>query len=285
MATSSRRRYTNEQWADIINAAMLRLPSENAASYPTPNAIPAAVAPYIDHTLLKLDATESQIDQLCAEAKRWNLKAVCIRASHVPRAAQTLHDNTPSILVASVVGFHEGTQSTAEKVAEATFAVRHGATELDMVINAVSLRAKNYVAVYDDILAVREVAGAPHQQQQQMTTLKCILETTALTREQVVAASLIAIEAGADYLKTSTGFVQGSRARVEDVRLLRWLADGRVGLGDGDGGDEGRRRVKVKASGGIRTVRDLMNMIEAGADRIGTSNGVGIMREVGGEVV
>lgn len=203
-------------------------------------------------------------------------KACCVRPHHVRRAVQNLQGT--SVLVASVVGFHEGTHSTEDKINEARLAIQHGAKELDMVINPIHLQTKNYVALYNDILTVRNVAP-PNQ-----ITLKCILEATTLTKEQLVAASLIAIEAGADYLKTSTGFIEGSRAKVEDVALMKKVAEHApsIGLGLEFGGDENKKKrlVKVKASGGIKTMEDLMKMIEAGADRIGTSSGDDIMREV-----
>lgn len=164
------------------------------------------------------------------------------------------------------MGFHEGTYPTAEKVAEATKAVAEGATELDMVLNWPLLKQGKYTAVYDDILAVRHAAPAPK------TKLKVILETSQLTRDEIIAGSAISDMAGANYVKTSTGF-NGAGASIENVRLMREVVDL---LANG---------CKVKASGGVRAAEDAVEMLKAGADRIGASAGVKIVRELTGNAL
>ncbi|MCJ1308314.1 hypothetical protein MMC25_001967 [Agyrium rufum] len=214
------------------------------------------LAQTIDHTLLKLDATREQIDQLCNEAIQHKFKSVCVRLKWVPRAKEVLRD-TP-VLITCVVGFHEGNYRTAEKVNEATAAVHAGAKELDMVLNYTELKSGNYSSVYADILEVRKAAPKP-------IVLKVILETSQLSSRQTVTASKIAQAAGADFVKTSTGF-NGRGASVYDVQLMKSI----VGMS-----------MKVKASGGIRNAGDAIKMIEAGADRIGASSGVAILAETG----
>ncbi|KAI9758183.1 MAG: hypothetical protein M4579_003157 [Chaenotheca gracillima] len=214
------------------------------------------VASYIDHTLLKLDATESQVDQLCIEAKKYNFATVCVRLNYVERAVSNLQGS--SVGVACVVGFHEGNHATGSKTAEAKQAVQDGASELDMVINYELLKQKDYDAVFEDVKAVREAAPAP-------TGLKCILETSQLSFEEIIAATIVCARAGADFVKTSTGF-NGRGAIEEDVHLMNY----------------GLRRystVKIKASGGVRSLEALEVMAAAGASRIGTSSGVAIMEE------
>lgn len=160
------------------------------------------------------------------------------------------------MVVACVVGFHEGTQSVEEKTTEAARAIDAGAKELDMVINHVLLRHKQYSEVYADIAAVRNVAPHP-------IILKVILETSQLSPREIIAGCKIAEVAGADYVKTSTGF-NGQGATQENVRLMKSVVGGNM---------------KVKASGGVKTVNDCVVMMEAGAERIGTSSGVSIMEE------
>lgn len=209
-----------------------------------------------------------------------NFKSVCIRPSYVPRCASKLRDS--SVLVCTVIGFHEGTQPTDEKVAylppntpypprlctnrggssEAKQCTADGAHELDMVLNYPLLLSTppEYAGCYADVRAVRDAAPAP-------TVLKAILETSQLSVAQIVAASVIAVEAGVDFVKTSTGF-RGGGATEEHVRVMRWVAE-----------RHGQGRVGVKASGGVRTLADAEGMIRAGASRIGTSGGVGIVRQ------
>ena len=225
---------------------------DNDRVYEVPDAGSGGLAQAIDHTLLKLDANEAQIDSLCEEAKKYNFKAVCVRLNWVKRAIHNLRDT--SVHVACVIGFHEGTHPTWEKVLEATRAAAEGALELDMVINYPSLKAEKFREVYEDIVAVSQAATS-------LVKLKVILETSQLSRSDIIAGCVIAEIAGADFVKTSTGFC-GSGATLENVRLMRSV------VGD---------RLKVKASGGIKSTRDCIGMMEAGASRIGTSNGVAIV--------
>ncbi len=211
------------------------------------------LAKYIDHTLLKPEATPEDIRRLVREALDHHLYAVCVNPRFVPLVMAEKGD--APLRVAAVVGFPLGANASAVKAAEAALAVAQGADEIDMVIPLGAARAGDNEAVYADVRAVRKaVPGA---------VLKVILETGLLTEEEVQQAARAAIRAGADFLKTSTGF--GPRgASLEDVRLLRTIA------GDAAG---------VKASGGIRDRKTAWAMIEAGANRIGTSSGVRLVTE------
>ncbi|PTU21902.1 hypothetical protein P175DRAFT_0508797 [Aspergillus ochraceoroseus IBT 24754] len=216
----------------------------------------------IDHTQLALAATEEQIDELCAQALKYQFVTVCVRLKHVKQAAERLRA-APDVGVACVVGFHEGMYETLEKEQEARAAVELGATELDMVLKYPLLKNRQYTDIYEDVIGVRNAAPAP-------VLLKVILETSQLSREEIIAGSVISCLAGADYIKTSTGF-QGGGATVENVALMSQIA-GLLGKG-----------CKVKASGGIRSAADCVKMLQAGADRIGASSGVKIIQEVNGE--
>ncbi|CAF9925694.1 MAG: hypothetical protein ALECFALPRED_003203 [Alectoria fallacina] len=246
-------RYTQDEWLAIFDQAGQNPPS-TPLGYNAPSVGTAAFAKTIDHTLLKLDATEKQVDTLCKEARRLNFKSVCVRLTWVDRAVHNLQGG--SVVVACVVGFHEGTQSLKQKTTEAARAVDAGAEELDMVMNYVLLRQKQYSKVYTEIAAVRNVAPHP-------VILKVILETSQLSPREIIAGCKIAEAAGADYVKTSTGF-NGQGATQENIRLMRSV------VGD---------NMKVKASGGVKTINECVVMMEAGAERIGTSNGVWIMEE------
>ncbi|KAL2831198.1 hypothetical protein BDW59DRAFT_140656 [Aspergillus cavernicola] len=213
----------------------------------------------IDHTQLSLTATKEQIDELCAQASKYAFATVCVRLNHVQQAVQRLSE-APDVGVVCVVGFHEGMYETSEKGEEAQKAVELGATELDMVLKYPLLKSKQYMEVYEDILGVRKAAPSS-------TGLKVILETSQLTRDEIIAGSVISCSTGADYIKTSTGF-NGAGATVEDVALMFEIAK-LVGKG-----------TKVKASGGVRSAADCIKMLKAGADRIGASSGVKIMEEV-----
>ncbi|EEP75658.1 deoxyribose-phosphate aldolase [Uncinocarpus reesii 1704] len=248
--------YTNETFASRISEIKAELPAQiSSRTRHPPDA--GSVAQLIDHTQLSLSATGSQIDTLCDEAIKYNFATVCVRRNYVSRAAQNLKGAPPR--VACVVGFHEGTHPTDEKVAEAKEAVQYGASELDMVLNYHLLREKRYADVFDDIHAVRLAAKD--------IVLKVILETSQLSEDEIVAGCVISITAGADYVKTSTGF-KGPGARVENVALMSAVC----GIMGG--------RTKVKASGGIRTAEDCVRMIRAGAERIGASAGVQIVNEL-----
>ncbi|PFH48647.1 hypothetical protein AMATHDRAFT_149434 [Amanita thiersii Skay4041] len=210
----------------------------------------------IDHTLLKPDATPAQIDELCDQARKYDFKAMacCVNSVNVPQVVARLAGTT--ITTCSVIGFPLGAGSTASKVFEAIQAIKDGAREIDMVINIGALKARLYQVIYNDIHAVVS-ASSPHP-------VKVIIETVFLTPGEKIAASLIAAEAGAAFVKTCTGF-SGGAASPEDVRLMKMAV---AGTG---------RKVSVKASAGIRSFEKCLEMIQAGADRIGTSSGVAIM--------
>jgi deoxyribose-phosphate aldolase len=211
------------------------------------------IARLIDHTLLKPDATSSQIVKLCAEAREHGFASVCVNPYWVPVAVQELSGST--VKTCTVVGFPLGANTTPTKIFEAGKALRSGAQEIDMVINIGELKSGNLAAVLADIRGVIEeshVGGA---------LVKVIFETCLLTNEQKITACRLSVEAGADYVKTSTGFSTGG-ATVEDVALMRNTVGALTG---------------VKASGGIRSLADLRKMVDAGATRIGTSSGVAIV--------
>jgi len=206
------------------------------------------LAGYIDHTLLKPEATPAQVERLVEEALTHYFYAVCVNPRYVP-LVRAKKGGAP-LRIATVVGFPLGASASTHKAAEAALAVAQGADEVDMVIPIGEAKAGNLEAVEADVRAVRQaVPGA---------VLKVILETGFFTPEELGPLAEAAIRGGADFLKTSTGF--GPRgASLEDVRLLKAVAAGRA---------------RVKAAGGIRTREDAWRMIEAGADRIGTSAGV-----------
>lgn len=205
----------------------------------------------IDHTLLKADATEEQIRKLCAEAKEHNFASVCVNPCFVPLASYLLADT--DVLVCTVIGFPLGANATEAKVIETDIAIQDGAEEIDMVLNVSQLKAKNDLYVFNEILRIKQMCGE--------LTLKVILETCLLTPEEIKRACEISVKAGADFVKTSTGFSTGG-ATVEAVKLMRETVGPHVG---------------VKASGGVRTNEDLKKMVAAGANRIGTSSGPAII--------
>lgn len=213
------------------------------------------LAKRIDHTQLKPDATPEQIVQLCKEAKQYGFYSVCVNSRYVPLAKQQLKGSP--VKVCSAVGFPLGAMSTKAKVDEAYQAIKDGAAEIDMVIWIGGLKAGLDGEVKEDIGKVVEVCHAHG------ALCKVIIETCLLTAEEKERACNLVCEAGADFVKTSTGFSKGG-ATVEDVALMRKT----VG-----------NRAKVKAAGGIRTYQQAIDMIEAGADRLGTSASVKIMTE------
>lgn len=213
----------------------------------------ADVAALIDHTILKPDTTSEQIRQLCDEAKQHGFASVCVNLTWLTLCDQLLGDSPVKRCV--VVGFPLGATLPAAKAYETTEALRLGAQEVDMVLNVGRMKDGDYATVYADINAVVDVAHA------EGVLVKVILETFLLTDEEKVAACLIAQRAGADFVKTATGF-NGGGATVEDVTLMRSV------VGDALG---------VKASGGVRSGRDARAMIAAGATRIGASAGVSII--------
>ncbi len=208
---------------------------------------------YIDHTLLKADATQDQIKKLCAEAIEYDFASVCVNTYWVSYCAQLLKES--DVNVCTVVGFPLGAMSSEAKSFETAKAVEDGADEIDMVINIGELKAGHYENVRRDIEMVVKAAGGK--------VVKNILETCLLTDEEIVKACELTVEAGADFVKTSTGFgTAGANPRV--VKLMH---------------DAVKGRAKVKAAGGVRNTDDFKAMIEAGADRIGTSSGVALVRE------
>ncbi|MGJ5713396.1 deoxyribose-phosphate aldolase [Staphylococcus auricularis] len=210
------------------------------------------IAKYIDHTLLKPETTREQLDHVLEEAKEYNFKSVCINPSHVKYAAEALKDT--DVLVCTVIGFPLGATTTASKQFETVDAIKNGASEVDMVINIGALKDGRYEDVQQDIEGV--VASAEGH------TVKVIIETCLLTDEEKVKACELSQAAGANFVKTSTGFACGG-ATPEDVKLMKDT------VGDA---------LEVKASGGVRTVEDFNQMVEAGATRIGASAGVKIIQ-------
>ena len=216
---------------------------------------PSEIASLIDHTLLRSEAVPSQVERLCDEAREHGFGAVCINPVHVALAAERLSGS--EVAVCSVAGFPLGAATTATKLQETKLALAKGAAEVDMVIHLGALKARDDGAVRDEIAAL---ADACHARQ---ALLKVIIETVLLEDEEKVVACRLAQEAGADFVKTSTGFAGGG-ATVDDVRLMRQTVGAEMG---------------VKAAGGIRTYEAAVTMIEAGASRIGTSSGVDIVRQ------
>ena len=214
----------------------------------------ADIAATIDHTLLKATGTESQIRELCAEAKKYQFASVCVNPSWIPLCSQELQGS--GVMVCTVIGFPLGANASEIKAAEARLAVNQGAHEVDMVINIGKAKAGDWGAVESDIRAVVEAAGT--------ATVKVIIETCYLTNAEKVKACQAAMKAGAHFVKTSTGFGTGG-ATVEDIALMRKTVGSSM---------------KVKASGGIRTLQDTLAMLKAGADRIGASAGVAIVSEI-----
>jgi deoxyribose-phosphate aldolase len=221
--------------------------------------VPRDLAKYIDHTLLKPEASASDIDKLCDEARTYEFASVCINPTWVKRA----HDNLrgTNVVTCTVIGFPLGANTTQIKAMEARRALREGAREVDMVINVGALKSREYALVKADIAQVAEAAHEVGG------LCKVILETALLTDEEKVIASSLAKEAKADFVKTSTGFSSGG-ATVYDVALMRETV----------GPDMG-----VKASGGVRTLEDVEDLIAAGATRIGASAGVQIVTGDQGE--
>ena len=209
---------------------------------------------YIEHTLLKQDAAKEDFEKLFAEAMEHNFLGVCVNPAYVKLAKEALAGT--DVKVVTVIGFPLGANKTEVKAFEASCAVADGADEIDMVMNVSALKDKNYEYVREDIKAVKIASkDAP---------LKVILETDLLTKEEIKKACEICIEAHADFVKTSTGFVKnGVGAKVEDVKLMYETVN--------------PHGLKVKASGGIRDKESAIKLIEAGAARLGTSSGVKIV--------
>ena len=208
---------------------------------------------YIDHTLLKADATKDEIKQLCIEAEQYHFASVCVNSYWVAYCASLLKDC--DVCVCSVIGFPLGAMSTKAKVFEAKQAILDGADEIDMVMNIGELKAGHDETVLEDISNVVKVSEG--------RVVKVILETCLLTKEEIQRACKLCVKAKATFVKTSTGFSTNG-ASVEDVKIMSKSVDGQC---------------LIKAAGGIRTHQQMLEMIEAGASRIGTSNGVALMKK------
>ncbi|MBS4173585.1 deoxyribose-phosphate aldolase [Bacillus sp. FJAT-49736] len=213
------------------------------------------IAKMIDHTLLKADATKDQIHTLCLEAKENSFASVCVNPTWVKYCAEQLKGS--DVKVCTVIGFPLGSNTPETKAFETKNAIESGATEVDMVINISALKSGDLKLVEKDILAVTEAAKGK-------ALTKVIIEACLLTNEEKVKACELAVKAGADYVKTSTGFSTGG-ATIEDIKLMRKTVGPEIG---------------VKASGGVRSAEDAKAMIEAGATRIGASSGVKIVQGI-----
>lgn len=215
------------------------------------------IAKMIDSTLVKPSATKESVTKLCKDALKYGFKCVVVNPIHVSLAAQLVRDT--DVKVCSTVGFPFGITLPEVKALEAKRAVENGAAELDMVINISALKSKDYETVKKDIAAVVDIKRGYSG-----IIVKVIIETLYLSDEEKVVACKISKEAGADFVKTSTGLL-GGKATVEDVRLMRETVGEEMG---------------VKAAGGIRNLKDMLAMIEAGANRIGTSTATQIIEEI-----
>ncbi|KRQ86596.1 Deoxyribose-phosphate aldolase [Caloramator mitchellensis] len=210
------------------------------------------VASIIDHTILKPETTPEDVKKVCSEAKEHGFASVCINPCYVNLAAEELKGS--NVKVCTVIGFPLGATNKEVKAFETKKAIEEGATEVDMVINIGMLKAKNYDYIRDDIKTVVDAAKGK-------ALVKVIIETCLLTDEEKIMACKLAKEAGADFVKTSTGFSKWG-AKVEDIRLMRETVGSEMG---------------VKASGGVHSFQDAVNMIEAGANRIGASSSLKII--------
>lgn len=207
----------------------------------------------IDHTVLKADTPLETVKRICDEAMEYGFASVCINPCHVAYCADYLKDS--DVNVCTVIGFPLGANTSAVKAFETKNAIANGADEIDMVMNIGALKDKNYDLVRDDIKAVVEVANG--------TLVKVILETCLLTEDEIKKACELCVEEKADYVKTSTGFSTRG-ATIEDVRIMKEAVHGKA---------------KVKAAGGVRTPEDMVKIVAAGADRIGTSAGCSLVKK------
>jgi deoxyribose-phosphate aldolase len=205
----------------------------------------------IDHTYLKAFGTKAEIDKLLDEAKEFDFKSVCVNPTWVAYANEAL--KASDVLVCTVIGFPLGANTTETKVFETLNAISHGADEIDMVLNIGKVKEQDFDFIFEEVKQVKEACKD--------LTLKVILETCYLTKEEIRLSSQACIKAGADFVKTSTGFGTGG-ALVEDVKIMKEVAKDK----------------EVKASGGVRSAEDVEKMKEAGASRIGTSSGVKLMQ-------
>lgn len=248
----------NEIVRQAVEQVLAQMNAQGTAAATTNDLSPAGMAKYIDHTLLKADAPISKIKQICDEAKQYHFASVCVNTGNIKFVAEQLAGS--GVTPCCVVGFPLGAMTTESKVFETMDAIRKGAKEVDMVINVGAIKSGNWQLVEDDIRAVCQAAKGN-------ALVKVILENCLLAQDEKVKACLASKNAGADFVKTSTGFSTGG-ATVEDVKLMREAVGPTMG---------------VKASGGVRNYEDAVNMIKAGANRLGTSNGVAIVKgEQGG---
>ena len=217
------------------------------------------LAKMIDHTILKANATQSDIEKLCEEAKEYNFASVCVNPYWVPLASDLLKNST--VKVCTVIGFPLGATSSESKASETEIAILQGADEVDMVINVGAMKNNQTDIVEKDIFSVVNSARKTGKAQNKNITVKVILETCYLTKDEIKNACICAKNAGADFVKTSTGFGTGG-ATVEDVKLMKETVGSSM---------------EVKASGGIRDYETAIKMIEAGATRLGTSSGIAIV--------
>jgi deoxyribose-phosphate aldolase len=266
---------SHTEWLNLFShiSSILHVPPTRTAELPDLDA--HATARLIDHTLLAPAATSQQISALCAEARQHHFRTVCVRTNYVAQAKKELSGS--DVGIASVIGFPSDDTppsfTTKKKIEEAEKAVSEGATELDMVLDYEALKEatqtsdkeqpNTYTAICEDVLAVRKAVP-------EIVLLKVIFETSQLMIEDVARASIICCLAGADFVKTSTGF-RGHGATSEVVQLMRTVCDvcQKEGLTN--------KKVQVKASGGIRTAEDVRKMVSVGAERIGASAGVAII--------
>lgn len=207
----------------------------------------------IDHTVLKADTPLETVKRICDEAMEYGFASVCINPCHVAYCANYLKDS--DVNVCTVIGFPLGANTSAVKAFETKDAIANGADEIDMVMNIGALKDKNYDLVRDDVKAVVEAANG--------TLVKVILETCLLTADEIKKACELCVEAKADYVKTSTGFSTRG-ATIEDVKIMKEAVHGKA---------------KVKAAGGVRTPEDMVKIVAAGADRIGTSAGCSLVKK------
>ncbi|NLM24630.1 MAG: deoxyribose-phosphate aldolase [Firmicutes bacterium] len=221
-------------------------------------AVDENIAKYIDHTLLKQDATTAEIEQLVAQAKTYGFAAVCVHPCYLPLVTRLLQDS--SVKVGTVIGFPLGTNTSDVKIYECQSAIALGAEEIDLVLPIYALKNQDFKAVYEELKSIVEATDG--------RVVKVILETGLLTKEEIVQACLLARLAKVSFVKTSTGFGWGG-ATVEDVNLM-WqvVADD----------------CQVKASGGVRTREDALKMLQAGATRIGTSSGLQLVQGINGDI-
>lgn len=242
--------------SEVLNKLNTKMAAEpkaaKTAAVKSTSADAGAVAGSIDHTQLKPDATLSQFDKLCEEAKQYKFKSVCVNSSRVEYVAKKLQGT--DVLICAVVGFPLGAMTSKAKAFETREAISAGADEIDMVINIGALKSGDYKTVEEDIRAVRRATRAT-------TVLKVIIETSMLTQDEKVVACELSEKAGADFVKTSTGF-GGGGATVEDVQLMRRVVSDNV---------------LVKASGGIRDFKTAQALLAAGASRLGIGSSIAVM--------